>query len=130
MKPIALQLIFQEFRAGDSSDSEGRAAFRVCEKLRGPLSRLTGVAGFRSLLSRALSLAKAKVPWLGKLQVRLDGSFEFTAETEAFLGKKEAADGGLALIAQVLELLGTFIGEALTLRLVKDIWPKAALKNL
>jgi hypothetical protein len=35
----------------------------------------------------------------------------------------------LALVTHLLELLATFIGEALTLRLVQQVWSKAALKR-
>jgi hypothetical protein len=45
---------------------------RVCERLRKPLARLAGVAGFRSLLSRAVALARAEIPSLVGVQVRAD----------------------------------------------------------
>jgi hypothetical protein len=43
------------------------------------------------------------------------------------LDGNEAVQGGTALIAQLLGLLVTFIGEALTLRLVQNVWPNAAI---
>ena len=52
------------------------ATCRVCEKLRRPLSHLTGPAGFSSLLGRALTLAQRKVPALGKVQVTNTGALE------------------------------------------------------
>jgi hypothetical protein len=39
-----------------------------------PLSTLAGVEGFRSLLARALTLAKAQVPSLAAVQVKADGT--------------------------------------------------------
>jgi hypothetical protein len=127
MRNVVLRLIAEEFRARDPADSRGRAAFRACEKLRGPLSTLVGIVGFRSLLSRALTLAKAKVPWLGGVQINPEGPLEFPAAVEAQLQMDEAAEGGAALIAELLGLLVTFIGEDLTLRFVQGVWPKAAL---
>jgi hypothetical protein len=59
-----------------------------------------------------------------------DGSFNFTAEREARLHTTEAVSGGAELVTQLLELLATFIGEALTLRLVQNVWPNAADQNL
>lgn len=129
MRPIAQRLIIEEWRPDNPSDSAGRAAFRVCEKLRRPLSTLAGVAGFRSLLSRALTLAKADAPWLAGLQIDAEGTLTFSAELEAQLDGSEAASAGKALIARLLGLLGIFIGEALTLRLLHDVWPKSALEN-
>jgi hypothetical protein len=124
------QHIISEERLEDTLlDSDARAAFRVCEKLRRSLSVLTGVMGFRSVLCRAVVLAKAEVPWLGELRIGADGSLDLPAELEARLGAKEAARGGAVLIENLLALLVTFIGETLTLRLVQDVWPRAALKG-
>jgi len=130
MPSLAQQLISEEFRRSDSSDTEGRAAFRVCEKLRGPLSTFAGVAGYRALLSRALALAKAEVPWLSRLQVTPEGSILPSAELEGRLIREEANKGGTALVKHVIGLLITFIGETLTLRLIHEVWPKATFKNL
>lgn len=104
---------------GDSSGANISAALRVCEKLRRPLSALAGATGFRALLSRALALAKARDPGLSAVQVKPDGSLE---------GLSEVHDGVL-LIGQLLGLLGTFVGESLTLRLIQDAWPDLALNN-
>ena len=122
---VVQRLIAAERNAKDSADTTGRAAFRICDKLRGPLSSLIGVAGFRSLFSRALSLAKGDIPWLGGLEIGLDGVLGFPAEMQNQVDGNEAAQGGTALIGQLLGLLVTFIGEALTLRLVQNVWPKA-----
>lgn len=127
MPDIVQWVIAEEFRSHDSSDTDSRAAFRVCEKLRRPLSTLAGVAGFRSLLVRALALAKADAPWLAQVVVSLDGSISFTAELEAVLSKEESAKGGRALVAQ---LIGLLVGEGLTLRFLGDAWPKVAHRKL
>jgi hypothetical protein len=129
MLHITQQIISEEFRADSISDTEVRAAFRVCEKLRRSLSVLTGVAGFSSILSRALALAKIEAPWLGELQIGPDGSLKLPVELEARVGREEATRGGAVLIRSLLGLLVTFIGHALTLRLVQDVWPKAAFEG-
>jgi hypothetical protein len=129
MAGLAERLIAEEFRAGSSPDTKGRAAFRVCEKLRRSLSVFVGVAGFQSLLARALTLAKAKDPWLAGLQINPDGSFAFPAEFDAQLDTPESTRAGAALIATFLGLLVIFIGEILTLRLVQDIWPAIPLPS-
>ena len=105
-------------------------AFRVCEKLRQPLSRLAGVAGFRSLLSRALALANDEVRWMKAIHVRADGSLEGLDEAQAQLSETEIADGEIVLIAQLIGLLATFIGEELTLRLVQESWPDAPFDDM
>lgn len=129
MRNLAQRLIAEERRNGDSADAESRAAFRVCEKLRRPLSTLAGVGGYRSLLSRALVLSRAKAPLLDTLKIEPDGSFQFSAEMETQMNTPAADRAGAALTTELLTLLITFIGEALTLRLVHEVWPRAALKD-
>ena len=126
MRNLARSLIAAERRNSDSADTNARAAFRVCGKLRESLSPLTGAVGFRTLLTRALTLAKAEVPWLADLKVGPGGSLLIPEALAKEAEGSVAAKGGEALVTQVLELLATFIGEALTRRLVQQIWPKIA----
>jgi hypothetical protein len=90
----------------------------VAEKLRRPLVTLTGIAGFRSLLARALTLAKAQASALNIVQVEPDGSLTGLGDHEA-----QVSEAGVMLIAELLGLLVTFIGEHLMLTLVRDAWP-------
>ena len=90
------------------------AVVRVCDKLRRPLTTLAGAAGFVSLLSRALTLARQESPAFGALEVKPDGSLAGMNDV--------AAHSGAVLIAQLIGLMITFIGESLTLRLLHDIW--------
>lgn len=129
MNSLAQRLVAEERRAGASPGAKSRAAFQVCEKLRGPLSTFAGVAGFRSLLSRALALAKAKAPVLAGVEIQPDGSFHYSAELLTQLDTTEVADAALILTEQLLDLLEVFIGEALTLRLVQTVWPRAAAQD-
>ena len=89
-----------------------------------------GNAGFRALLSRALALANAEVPWLRAVQVKADGSLEGLEELHAQLDPDEIFEGRVVLLAQLLGLLVAFIGENLTLRLVREVWPKLSLNDL
>lgn len=77
MHDVAERLVAEETRATRSLDASGPTAFRVCEKLRGSLATVVGTMGFRSLLSRALALAKVEAPQLGPLQVSREGALEF-----------------------------------------------------
>ena len=122
---LAQRLLAYEAVAGESSEPAESAAFRVCAKLRRPLTTLAGVAGFRSLLSRALTLARAESSSLSAVQVAADGSVKGLDELASQTDKEQARDGGVILIAQLIGLLRTFIGEGLTLRLVQDVWPEA-----
>ena len=106
------------------------AVFLVGEKLRPHLATLMGNVGFRALLSRALALANAEVPWLGAVHVNADGSFEGLDKLGAQVDPDEIFEGCVVLLAQLLGLLVAFIGEDLTLRLVREVWPKLSLNDL
>ncbi|HWL16331.1 MAG TPA: hypothetical protein VNR00_12050 [Opitutus sp.] len=123
----AERLIAEELRSGGEAGAKARAAFRVCEKLRRPLTTYAGAAGFRSLLSRALGMARAEQAWLGAVRIRADGTFEYSPEAEAQMATNGAAEGGSALVTQLLGLLVTLVGETLTFRLVQEVWPKSAI---
>ena len=128
-RQLAQRLLTYEAVAGENSEPAESAAFRVCAKLRRPLITLAGVAGFRSLLSRALTLARAEAPSLSAVQVTADGSLKGLDELKPQIDKEQARDGGAILIAQLIGLLLTFIGEGLTLRLVQDVWPEAVFDS-
>lgn len=126
IRHLATRLIVVE-AAREPSDGLVGAAARACDKLRLPLAKLAGVAGFRSLMSRTLALATAEMPCLALVQVRADGTLE---GFEAVVRKQDAVlevDVGVVVVAQLLGLLVTFIGEPLTLRLVRDAWPESSL---
>ncbi len=128
IQDLARRLLAFEAARDNSSDARVDVAAQVIEELRLRLIRLAGVDGFRSLLSRALTLAKAEVPTLKMVQVRADGSLEALDG----IGQNNEASGaagqaGIVLVAHLLELLVTFIGAPLTLGLVRDIWPDASM---
>jgi hypothetical protein len=118
IRDLARRLIALEAARGRFDEGIG-AASRTCERLQVPLEKLVGQAGFCSLLSRALAVAKAQVPSLGAVQIRPNGSLEGLGEIE----RSSSAEAESAIVAQLLGLLVTFIGEPLTLRLVRDAWP-------
>jgi hypothetical protein len=118
-------LALEAARENSSAGVGGRLVdtVRVCEKLRSVLTAFAGTAGFRSLLTRALALAKAQEPSLAGLQVLEDGSLAGFEKVGA--EKSKGAAGGQVLVAQLLDLLIVFIGEPLTLQLVRSAWPDA-----
>jgi hypothetical protein len=129
MRDFAERLIAYETRGNKSSETKPPMTFLVGEKLRPHLARLMGKVGFRELLSRALALANAEVPWLRAVRVKADGSFEELDELGAQVDPDEIFEGRVVLLAELLGLLVTFIGEDLTLRLVREVWPKLSLNN-
>jgi hypothetical protein len=130
MREFAERLVAFETRGNPPKPTQAPASFVVCEKLRPQLATLMGSAGFRALFSRALSLANAEVPSLGGIRVRPDGSPEGVGEIAAKIGPEEIAQSGVVLVAQLLGLLVAFIGENLTVRLVREVWPKLHFDDL
>ena len=114
------------------------AAERVSDKLRAHLSQRIGAEGFRTLLARALALATAHFPHLRAVRVSADGSLiglrvaaGFSLpETGDKVSQHDTVEGAVALLSHLLELLVTFIGEDLTLRMLRTVSPELALPEL
>jgi hypothetical protein len=126
MRDFAKRLIAHETRGNKSSQPNNAAGFRVCEKLRPALATLMGNSGFRALLSRALALASAEVPTLRAVELQENGSLQASQKFKS----NETAEPDIALVAQLLGLLVAFIGADLTLRFVREVWPKVPLNDL
>jgi hypothetical protein len=66
------------------------------------LVKLAGMAGYHSLISRAIAIAKVHAPALGPVEVGLDGSLEGFDE----IGENDA-EAGVAVLVHLLDLLVT-----------------------
>ncbi len=127
MRDLAQRLLAAE-AVNRSEGAHAHGAVRVCEKLRISLSRIAGAEGFTSLLRRALVLARAEAPALSNINVKPDGSLEGLESLAADTSCDETA-AGLAITAHLLGLLVTFIGQPLTIRLLREAWPHASLDD-
>jgi hypothetical protein len=136
MRDLAHRLFAYEVVAGKTSEPVEFATLRVYEKLRQSLSAFAGVAAFESLAFRALTQAKSEAPSLWAVQVAEGGSLQGLDEFEPQIdidkdraGEYPAGEGGIILIARLLGLLLIFLGEALTLSLLRNAWPGAAFDD-
>jgi hypothetical protein len=102
-----------------SARTEG-ATLRVYEKLRQKLRAPVGVDGFQALAARALSLAKSQSPKLSTVQVMATGDLSGLSEVELQAGTDEEDVVGIILIAQLLGLFLTLLGEAATVSLIES----------
>jgi hypothetical protein len=112
------------------------AAERADARLRERLASLIGQTGYTTLVARAVYLAQAEVPALEHVTVDAlatggdpaeggEGGLHGVREFARGVGDAGAAEAGLsAILAHVIGLLVTFIGEDLALRLVRDAWPE------
>lgn len=120
---LARRILAYEAVEGKSAEPWDSVAILVNEKLRLHLCALVGVGGYQGLLSRALRLAKEEAPSLGAVQVTAEGRLQGLSGLGPEIDKDRAQQGGVILLAQLFGLFLTFIGEALTFRLVQDIAP-------
>lgn len=123
-------LIAYETRRNKFPDPQKPLPVHIGEKLRPYLVTLMGTVGFQALLSRALALANAEVPWLRAVEVKGDGSLHGFDVPGAQANPDEIFEGSVVLLTQLLGLLVVFIGENLTLRLIRDVWPKVSLSDV
>ena len=130
MRDFATRLMTYETLGNTSSGTRPTAGFQVCEKLHLHLATFMGSTGFRALLTRALALATAEVPWLCEVRIQADWSLAGLEELQERLDPDELFEGGVVLLACLLGLLVVLIGENLTLCLVREVWPKVPLDDL
>ena len=106
------------------------AAERADARLRARLASLIGQTGYTALLARAVHLAQAEAPALERVSVDAlatgaEGGLHGVREFARGVGDAGAAEAGLsAILAHVIGLLVTFIGEDLALRLIREAWPE------
>jgi len=123
MRDMARSLVAFEADASATALQTKPSTARVYERLRRQLSAPVGVDGFQLLASRALILAKSRSPRLRAVQVTASGEMRGLIEVESQTGTsaEEDDEAGVILIAQLLGLFLTFLGEATTLRLIEDL---------
>ncbi len=142
MRDLARGLLAYEATTGESADPTESATLRVYEKLRYNLSVFAGVAGFQSLATRALVIARPDAPSLGAVRISENGTLRGLRDPESHIEKNPQSEtdkvrpgidlpgeAGAILIARLLGLLHIFLGEALTLSLLRVTWPGVDLTN-
>jgi len=120
-RDLARSLIASEADANTASLQTEPATVRVYERLRQQLGAPMGAGGFHALASRALALAKSESPRLSAVRVAANGGLQGLGEVESQTDSDEDGEAGIILIAQLLGLFLTFLGEATTLRLIEDL---------
>jgi hypothetical protein len=120
-RDLARSLVASEAVANTTSLQTEPATVRVYERLRRQLGAPVGADSFQSLASRALALARSESPRLGAVQVMANGGLRGLGEVESQTIPEDDGEVGVILIAQLLGLFLTLLGEATTLRLIEDL---------
>ena len=128
-RDLARSLVACEADASKASLQTQPATIRVYERLRRQFGASVGADGFQTLASRALALAKSESPRLGAVQVTANGGLRGLGEVESPTATDEDGEAGVILIAQLLGLFLTLLGEATTLRLIEDLRLQVEVKT-
>jgi hypothetical protein len=111
---------------GDEGSRAGTAAAaRVFDKLSQRLAVLITPIGAEALLARAVHLSRATFPFLDQVQ-GAPKETPFIARlsaTAATVAPRQADEGLMLVLGRLIGLLESFIGQDLTLRLLRDVWP-------
>ena len=115
------RLLTSEGAPWSSSAECAAAAWEIYEKLNARLAPLLGLAGVQALFVRSAKLTQTEFPSLAEVATpegltRLGPCLQALAPTVS----AEAAE---TLFATFLELMTTFIGERLTVLVLRSAWP-------
>jgi hypothetical protein len=130
--PLPSWLLAQEIGPEADAAEISAAAERVCQKLSSRFSTLVSPLATQAVLSRALHLGRAEFPFLEEVQagrppgVCLMGLIECVQD----MGPDEARLGLVAVLGILIRLLVGFIGNDLTMRLLREDWPELPLRVL
>jgi len=127
LRPFALKVL--NHRAG--SDTSARQLADAAQRAYDDLARvsvpLVSHVGLDALTGRALYRVQRTYPWLAPAHEATEWHGPF-AHVVSCLEQQEpavAAEAAGAMLATLIELLVTFIGEPLTARFLREAWPDA-----
>lgn len=126
-REIALKLLARRAGPNAGSTALAAAARRVFDDLDRVVAPLIGPLGVDALTGRALHLTAPQYPCV-VLKPDREATDRPFAQVLVCLEQQEAAvaiAAAAALFATFTGLLGTFIGEPLTARLLRKAWPDA-----
>ena len=124
MLDLAQRLFALEAEQCEAGTSLSDVAESVFEKIRMHLSKRIGEEGFRTLYARSLALTRKSFPLLNTARIEENGSLA------GLRGGTESFEAAAALLACLLGLLETFIGEDLTLRMLGTVWPEMDVEDI
>lgn len=125
--PLALTVLTR--RAGPDAGAEAiaAAADRAYDDLARVMAPIIGDVGVSAITDRALHLVGAEHPWLLPARERTHADEKFSAIMTSLKRQvpATAAAAAASVLATMLRLLATFIGDPLASRLVRQAWPDA-----
>jgi len=127
LRQLALKVLARHTGAAASAEAVAAAAHVVYDDLARVSAPLIGQVGIDALTGRALHLAQREYPWLVHAREPKEAEPPF-AQVVFCLERQDPAvaiEAASALFATLAGLLVTFIGEPLTVQLLRKAWPDA-----
>jgi hypothetical protein len=128
LRQLAVRVLTRHSGTGEGAETLATAARLAYDELSGVSTPLIGQVGVDALTARALHLAQREYPWLGDPAEESPHTNEPFARVIVNLGRQHpaiATEGTAAVFATLAGLLITFIGEPLTMALLRKAWPHA-----
>jgi hypothetical protein len=129
LRHLALNVLTREAGVGADATALAAATHRAYDNLARVLVPLIGEVGITALTARALHLAQREYPWLARTRdsTPIDEPLtQLRLSLEQHDDPAVAAEAAAAALASLLALLVTFIGEPLTMNLLRRAWPDGA----
>jgi hypothetical protein len=122
---LVRRLLEHEAGGARDADSLASAVERTCHMLSRELESLVGRGGVCALFGRAVGLSRREFPYLATIRPEPDVPLAFDALRESLRGRgaAEVEAAGTSLLANLLEVLVSLLGEDLGLRPVMSVWP-------
>ena len=117
----AKRLLAVEGNSGDKAEECAAAAWRVYEKLNARLSPLLGSAGVQALFVRSAKLAQTE--FVSLVEVAGPEGMKKLGACLQELDPTDATVVAATLFGTFLDLMTTFIGERLTVLVLRSAWP-------
>lgn len=123
---LALRIVEDEGLRVAASVHDADLILQVCDKMHPSISRLAGSISYRALLSRALAIARVRGQTLSALRFESDGRLVFDSEhpSAELLNPDIVRNDAVILVAAFLGLLVKLIGDTVTIRIVRQVWPE------
>lgn len=112
--------------AGSSSTDLAATVERVLVRLIGRLGSVLGEGGVRAILARSAHVLRADHASLSGLSVDGPDLLGTLVSRLRELPRPAGLEASLALFTTFVRVLASLIGEPLTFRLLRDIWPPDA----
>lgn len=127
LRKLALKVLAHRQGAGPAAEAFAAAARQAYDDLAREAAPLIGQVGIDAVTDRAIHVAQRKYSWLADAHApgQVEGPFSGVVAALERQAPPIATEAAAAVFATLAGLLITFIGEPLTMSLLRKAWPEA-----